>query len=187
MISCRRCAGQQQFTETDPCGSVKLLLVDLVPIGMRDRTQPAHQRQIHSRANAFEDALKKVVVRRYETRVDDTPRSVNDLFTWLRSEFADCSDPPIANADRASGTHRIVWQASENTLRVADQHRGHVATPISLNARGAARRPGPCAAPPSQARKAPPADRNGHLRSTEQHGDRGDIVAQIVLEELQQV
>src|SRR5262249_49056150 len=107
--------------------------VHLVPIGMRDRTQPAHQRQIHSRANAFEDALKKVVVRRYETRVDDTPRSVNDLFTWLRSEFADSSDPPIANADRASGTHRIVWQASENTVRVADQHRGHLATPISLN------------------------------------------------------
>src|SRR5262249_25263985 len=108
------------------------LLVDLMPIGMRDRTQPAHQRQIHAGAHALEDALKQMMVRRYETRIDDAARCVDDLFARLRREVANRRDPSVENANRAGGAHRLLWQASEKPVRVADQPRSHPLAPIWL-------------------------------------------------------
>jgi len=62
-----------------------------------------------------------MVVRRYQARIDDASGCVDDLFTWLRGEIAHRRDPPVEDADRARGTHRIAQQASENPIRIADQ------------------------------------------------------------------
>jgi hypothetical protein len=94
-----------------------------MPIGVGDFAQPGLQPQIHSRAHTFEHALKEMMVRVDQSRINHAAARVERDLSRPHRNVADLGNPAVFDANVAQGTFGGATATGEHPDRTAHNDR----------------------------------------------------------------
>lgn len=115
MIAHGRRAREHEFDDPDRGGNFERALVESMPIPKEHLAHPAFERQADAGGHAFEQRLKKMLVRADQPRIHHTVVRIDGDLAGDLGNPADLGDAAVANPDIAGRSFGRAAQAGEQT------------------------------------------------------------------------